>query len=213
MGEFSGNTEDSPIFYYLQTKGGVLVILTPVTELDAVNEIIGAIGESPVNTIENPTNVDVINALRILTLTNRQVQAKGWSFNIHESYKLNPDLFSKRIRWLDSILFIVGTDGTRYVKRGEYVYDFTNQTDIFEKPIEVECILLVPFEDMPEPMRQYITAKAAREFQVRYLGDASLTEELARYEMEAWQALQEYEMDLNDFNMLDMTGVQQLRRR
>lgn len=189
------------------------MIITPVTELDAVNEIIGAIGESPVNTIENPTNVDVINAIRILNLTNRQVQAKGWSFNTYESYKLNPDIFSKKIRWLDNFLFIIGTDGTRYVKRGEYVYDFTNQTDIFEKPIEVECILLVPFEDAPEPMRQFITAKAAREFQIRYLGDSALTEELARYEMEAWQALQEYELELNDYNMLDNTGVQQLRRR
>lgn len=189
------------------------MLLTPVTELDAVNEIIGAIGESPVNSIENPTNVDVINAIRILNLTNRQVQAKGWSFNTLDSYTLNPDVFSKKIRWNDNFLFLRGTDNTRYVKRGDYVYDFTNKTDTFEKSIEVECILLVPFVDMPEPMRQYITAKAAREFQVRYLGDAALTEELARYEMEAWQALQEYELDLNDFNMLDMTGVQQLRSR
>lgn len=189
------------------------MILTPVTELDAVNEIIGGIGESPVNSIENPTNVDVINAIRLLNLTNRQVQSKGWSFNIIESYTLNPDVFTKKIRWMDNFLFIRGTDGTRYVKRGDYLYDFNNQTDTFENPVDVECILLVPFDDMPEPMKQYITAKAAREFQVRYLGDSALTEELARYEMEAWRDLQEYELELNNFNMLDMTGVQQLRRR
>ncbi len=189
------------------------MILTPVTELDAVNEIIGGIGESPVNSIENPTNVDVINAIRLLNLTNRQVQSKGWSFNIIESYTLNPDVFTKKIRWMDNFLFIRGTDGTRYVKRGDYLCDFNNQTDTFQNPVDVECILLVPFEDMPEPMKQYITAKAAREFQVRYLGDSALTEELARYEMEAWRDLQEYELELNNFNMLDMTGVQQLRRR
>ena len=45
--------------------------LTPLTELEAVNEILASIGESPVHTIENPTNVDVINCLRILRNVNR----------------------------------------------------------------------------------------------------------------------------------------------
>lgn len=189
------------------------MILSPVTELDAVNEIIGSIGESPVNTLENPMNVDVINAIRILNLVNRQVQSRRWSFNTIDSYVLNPDVFTHKIRWSDNFLFIKGIDRINYIKRGEYLYDATNKTSDFMSPIEVECVLLVPFEDMPEPMRQYITAKAAREFQVRYLGDQALTEEMARSEMEAWQSLQEYELELNNFNLLDNTGVQQLRRR
>lgn len=189
------------------------MILTPVTELDAVNEIIGAIGSSPVNTLENTKNVDVINAVRILNLVNRQVQSKGWSFNIIETYTLNPDVFTKKIRWADNFLFLTGTDSTRYIKRGDYILDMSKQSDLFDSKIEVECILLVPFTDMPEAARQYITAKASREFQIRYLGDQTLTEELARYEAEAWMGLQEYELDLNDFNMLDNTGVQQLRKR
>ena len=32
--------------------------ITPMTELEAVNIILASIGESPVNSIENPTNVD-----------------------------------------------------------------------------------------------------------------------------------------------------------
>lgn len=189
------------------------MLLTPVTELDAVNEIIGSIGESPVNSIENPMNVDVISAIRLLTLINRQFQAKGWSWNIIDSYTLNPDHFTKKIRWLNTFLYIKGVDDTRYQKRGDYVYDFTNKTDTFTTPIEVECILLVPFEDMPEAARQYITAKAAKKFQIQYLGDAALTEELARYEMEAWADLQEYELDLNKFNMLQNSGIAERLRR
>lgn len=188
------------------------MLLTPVTVLDAVNEITGAIGESPVNTIENPTNVDVINALRILNLVNRQVQTKGWSFNYIENHVLNPDHFTKKIRWSDDILYI-NSSGAKYRKRGEYLYDITNKTDTFIKPIEVECILMVDFEDTPEPMRQYITAKAAREFQIRYLGDTELTQELARYEQEAWIDLQVYELDLNRYNMLNNTGISSLLRR
>ena len=189
------------------------MLITPVTELDAVNEIISSIGESPVNTTENPMNVDVINAIRILNIENRKFQARGWSFNMISPYKLNPDFFTQRIHWTDSFLYLKGTDGSRYTKRGEYVYNFTNQTDVFKSPIEVECILLVPFVDMPEQARHYITCRASKAFQVRYLGDITLTEVLTQSEMESWRDLQEYELEMNDYNMLDNIGVQQLRRR
>lgn len=189
------------------------MIVTPVTELEAVNEIIGAIGESPVNSIENPMNVDLINAIRMLNLENRKFQSKGWSFNTISPYTLNPDVSSNKIRWSDTFLFLKGTDGTRYIKRNDYVFDMTHQTDTFTTSIQVECILLVPFTDMPEQARQYITAKVARDFQVRYLGDGALTQELTSEELEAWKDLQEFELDLNNFNMLDNIGIQPIRRR
>ena len=189
------------------------MLLTPVSELDAVNEIISAIGEAPVNTLDEVNNVDVINAIRILRGVNRRIQSKAWSFNTIDSYTLNPDVFTKRIAWSDNFLFIKGTDGTKYTKRGEYVLNFDTQSEIFDAAITVEAVLLVPFEDMPEAARNYITAKASKQFQTRYLGDAALTEELARDEMAAWQELQEYELDLNNYNVLQFTGVQQLLQR
>ena len=39
--------------------------ITALNELDAVNEIIGTLGESPINSLENMSNIDAINALRI----------------------------------------------------------------------------------------------------------------------------------------------------
>lgn len=92
--------------------------LTPLTELEAVNEILASIGESPVNTIENPTNVDVINCLRILRNVNRRVQSKGWTFNKIDSYTLNPDASTHKIRWLSNLLYVVGTDNKKYTKKG-----------------------------------------------------------------------------------------------
>lgn len=187
--------------------------LTPLTELEAVNEILASIGESPVNTIENPTNVDVINCLRILRNVNRRVQSKGWTFNKIDSYTLNPDASAHKIRWLSNLLYVVGTDGTKYTKKGDYLFDWENQTIEFNSSIDCTIIFLVDFEDMPDPMRSYITAKAATTFQTRYLGDSSLGEELLRDEQEAWAALMEYELDSNDFNMLDVTGVQTILER
>ena len=54
--------------------------ITALNELDAVNEIIGTLGESPINSLENMSNIDAINALRILRTISRQEQARGWSF-------------------------------------------------------------------------------------------------------------------------------------
>lgn len=59
-----------------------------MTELDAVNEMLGVIGEPPVNTLEVIENVDVANALRILHKTSRYVQSKGWAWNTWTSYLL-----------------------------------------------------------------------------------------------------------------------------
>ena len=73
--------------------------ITPMTELEAVNIILASIGESPVNSIENPTNVDVINAIRILRNINRRIQSKGWTFNTIESYTMTPDKNNHKIYW------------------------------------------------------------------------------------------------------------------
>lgn len=189
------------------------MILTSDAALDAVNDMIGAIGEAPVNTIEDSENVDVINAIRVLDRVNKQVQSKGWSFNHVDSATLNPDVYTKKIKWQSDFLYLVGTDGTKYIQRGDYVFDFDNQTDTFTDAIEVECIRLVDFEYMPVPVRDYIVAKAARIFQTQTLGDADIDSELKTQEAEAWAALQEYELDLNDWTVFDLENVQELKAR
>ena len=64
------------------------MILTPLTKLDAVNEICGAMGEAPVDTLENSENVDTINAVRMLEAETRAIQVMGWTFNT-----INPFIF------------------------------------------------------------------------------------------------------------------------
>ena len=189
------------------------MILTASSDLDAVNEILAAVGESPVNTLENPTNVDVISAIRILNRVNRMEQGRDWSFNLVPSLTLNPDVFTKKIKWADSYLRLRGANGEIYMKRGGQLFDFTNQTDKFEDSITVEAILLFPFDEMPEALRTYIIAKAAKEFQTSFLGDPNLYQELHMKEQEAWARLQEYEIDMTQPNLLQSQAVQTIRRR
>lgn len=173
-------------------------------ELDAVNDMLSAIGESPVNTLEGDANADVANCRRLLNVVNREVQAKGWTFNIEESVTLTPDVFSKLINWLPDYLSVKAESGaTVYSQRGGYVYDRAAKTDEFTQPITVNLIRLRGFEEMPVQFRTYIVTRAARRFNIRFFGAAEIEASLQLEEAEAWQAVQEFELDYGNHNMLD----------
>lgn len=173
-------------------------------ELAAVNDMLAAIGESPVNTLEGDTNADVANARRILNKVNTEVQSKGWTFNIEEGAQLTPDVFTKQINYMPDYLSVKSTSGaTSYTNRGGFLYDRVERTDLFENPVEVTLIRLRSFEEMPVPFRTYIVAKAARRFNIRFFGAAEIEATLQEEETEAWRSVQEYELEYGNFNMLE----------
>jgi len=171
-------------------------------ELNAVNDMLGAIGESPVSSLEGDPNADVANCRRILAQVNREIQSKGWTFNIEEAAELQPDSFSNLIEYLPDYLRMTTSGGTIYINRGGYVYDRTAKTDIFTLPIQVDLIRLKQFSEMPECFRSYIVVKASRRFNIRFFGAGELEGSLQEQENDAWAAIQEYELDFGGFNMI-----------
>lgn len=187
--------------------------ITALNELDAVNQIIGTIGESPVNSLENLANVDAINALRILRNVSRQEQARGWSFNIIPSHTLNPDQYNGKIRWNSSFLSLKGLNGEKLVHFGDFVKDLANDKIVFTSSITAEAILYIPFEELPEQMRSYIVAKSSYIFQASYFGDDSLTKVIQTQIQDAWQQLMEFELENNDYSILNNEVVKELLSR
>ncbi|UMO76111.1 tail tubular protein A [Pseudomonas phage P413] len=170
-------------------------------ELAAINDMLAAIGESPVSSLEGDSNADVANCRRILNQVNREIQSRGWTFNIEEGATLVPDAFSGFIEYMSDYLRMTGS--TSYVNRGGYVYDRDAKTDTFTDPLTVDLIRLKTFSEMPECFRSYIVAKASRRFNIRFFGAGEIEGSLQEQEKEAWQAIQEYELDFGKFNMLD----------
>lgn len=187
--------------------------MTALTELDAVNNIIGTIGESPIDTLDDLSNVDAINALRLLREHSRREQARGWSFNIVPEYTLNPDVYTRKIPWNNNYLSLKGLNEEKLVRKGNYVYDLNSDQLEFDASITAEAVILMPFDELPEAMRNYIIAKACYQFQNRYFGDDSLTKISTSEIQEAWQYLQEYELDNNDYCLLDNEHIQELLSR
>lgn len=169
-------------------------------ELQAVNDMLAAIGESPVSSLEGDPNADVANCRRLLNQVNREVQSRGWTFNIEEDAQLVPDSFSLLINYLSDYLKI--TTGS-FTNRGGYLYDRTSKTDQFTDPVTVSLVRLREYQEMPECFRSYIVAKASRRFNIRFFGASEIEGSLQEQEATAWAECQEYELDYGNYNMLD----------
>ena len=159
---------------------------TLTTKLEAVNSMLGHIGESPVNTIAdtNALPVSVALATVILDETSREVQSEGWHFNTETDVTLTP--FNNVITLDEDILEIDTLDTSIDItQRGSTLYDRKNNTETFTGPIVVGLIRYLVWEKLPEVARRYITLKASRIFQSRLVGSRELEQLIARDEFNA----------------------------
>lgn len=179
-------------------------MLSPTTELEAINTMLSTIGEAPVNTVEDNGIVDAVIARQILRSTSREVQSRGWHFNTEKGFLLTPD--SEGFITLPITVLRVDTveesQDIDVVLRGNRLYDRRNHTFKFDKPIRVDVVILLHFEELPEVAREYITIRAARIFQERVVGSDRLSSFTKNDEVRALVALQEMEADTADYNIL-----------
>lgn len=184
-------------------------MLLSLTKLDAINLMLAAIGSDPVNDIDE-TDVDVANALRLLEDTSRNLQRQGWDFNTAE-YTMYPNQDNK-IRWIDTILKFTSDDGA-YVKRGEFLYDNTNMTFYFKNKVVLNVVIAVDFEDLPDCFKRFIASKAALQFAQRYMGDPTTVETLQYDVQDSWSQIVQYDMDMGNYNMLQLTNISEVLQR
>jgi hypothetical protein len=186
--------------------------LTPTTTLEAVNQCLFAIGEAPVNSVENSGLVDAVTALRTVANVNREVQASGWHWNTEKNFKLVPDndgnlSLAANVMKVDT----VGSDESLdLVQRGQRLYDRDNHTYTFTKSVTVEMVMLLDFEEIPEAARNYITLRAARRFQQNTVGSTELAGFQQVDEARALVNLQNAEAETQDFALLNSPGVREV---
>ncbi|ARS72233.1 hypothetical protein U8C33_24405 [Sinorhizobium meliloti] len=178
--------------------------LAPLTELDAVNEILGTIAESPVNSLDEEVVIDGSLAMKILKTTSAEVQTRGWWFNRLEGLELTPDV-RKEIQLPPNVLKLAasGQTASKVVQRGLLLYDLTNKTSQFEAPVTVDLIQGLEFEELPSSARVYITVRAARKYQDRYFGDDSTHSYSKQDELEALVSLKNEDLEFDDPSMLE----------
>lgn len=171
-----------------------MVPLSLTTELDAVNEMLGAIGELPVSDIVDAGNTDTAVAVRTLRGISREVQSKGAWYNTDDAFEFTLDA-SGRAPLPNQILSIrpLGIRTGRLTHRNGYLYDLATQSDVFaERPL-ARVVWLYEYEMLPETARRYIAIRAARIFQKNQLGSEALNGFTAQHEEEAFFLYQQEE--------------------
>lgn len=179
------------------------MIVTPSTELDAVNEILSSVGSSPVNSLEDDANVDVLNAVRILKAVSQEIQSRGYSFNTLTSVTLKPDYFTNKVAYGRDFLRVVSTS-YKFVSREGYFYDLDSGNLEFPEGITLdELVRELPFEELPQVFRKYITVRASRVFQMRYLTSSDIDAHLQLEESAAYADIVDYELTDGNYNILN----------
>lgn len=178
--------------------------LTQTTELEAVNAMLGTIGESPISTLEISGSVFTEMAKSTLHEISREVQAKGWYFNSETDYPVTPDINGEIILPLNTLSVDPTAEYWSYdlVQRGTRMYDRGNHTYTINKTVKFNFIFFLAFEEMPENARRYVTIRAARLFQDRTIGSQEIHGFTKDDENAAYVSLEHANGDAADFNIL-----------
>lgn len=196
-------------------------MLTPTTELEAVNRMLGSIGQAPVNSLDTSGIPDVTRALRYLREALLDVQARGWSWNTDKNYELQPDP-SGYIAVPTGALEVDPSDKTEpvVVRRNPVteqlsLYHLEDQTFEFDEAVEVDIIWGFAFEDIPQAARTYVAIAASRKFQAQTVSSGPLDGFNQADEDTAWRRLDRMERRVRDTNSFRVNpeASRMLRRR
>lgn len=187
------------------------IVYSPTTELEAVNVMLSVIGEAPVNSLEVSGMIDVSTAKQILHETSRRIQSQGWYCNTEKEYTLNKDTEGFLNLPLNTLKIDLSSSNDynqiEPVVRGTKLYDKKNHTFVFTNDYKFDIIWFLPFTDLTEALRRYITISAARAFQKRFYSSDQLDAFTREDELYAKVEAEHADGEVADYNMVNNPSV------
>ena len=175
------------------------------TELEAVNIMLAAIAEAPINSLTGLLPVDAVTAQSTLTEFNKEVQSEGWSFNTETDVTLTRD-GSNQISLPSNVLRVDANIHQHPtidpIQRGLKLYDRQNNKYEFDEDLICTVVYFREFNEITEQARRYINIKAARVFVDRLIGDQGLRTYTQEDETRARAILTESDYANADHNLL-----------
>ena len=182
---------------------------TRSTELESVNVILSTIGESPLNSLSGSLPVDGTVAKNVLSEISREVQSAGWHFNTQYKTTLVRDTNKKipvgtNVVRVDLDPNLISRSDYDLVQRDGTLFNLAKNTDVFDRDFEdVTQVVLLPFNEIPEQAKRYITIRSARVFHDRTLGANTLHKFSQEDEKQALSILRNAEARTGDYTIFD----------
>lgn len=172
----------------------------------AVNRMLNPIAAMPVTNLDF-NNANVRLAYNTLLAISEATQAEDWAFNSFYGFVFTPDSNTKKIPWQNNIIRI-HKKGHRFIERDSYLFDIATNNFTFTSPLVVDDVTFqFTFHELPVLIRNYITFKAAREFQIGNNGSDRVDAYLQEKEYEARLAAKDWDLTEGDFNLFKNESV------
>ena len=183
-----------------------------MSKLEAVNDMLFTIGESPVQTLSSGLG-DAAIAESILDRVSRSVQLKGWHCNTNRGKTLTKNTDNQFVLGVDTLK--IDTENARsgrqtgsprpssYINAGMrrsadgtkwLMYDNDNLTEVWtnETELTVDEVIFLDFANLTPALQVYVWTMAAHRFQKGLMGSRVLFEFTAQDVIDAeTQAVQE----------------------
>lgn len=177
-----------------------------ITELEAVNMILAASGDSPVLTLEG-SYLQANLAQTELSDASRSLQGKGWYFNEEEGVPLTPDINNKTITLpVNCVEAIVEHyNGGKIIQRGNQLYNRTDRTYEFDEVVNADLLLRLSWDLLPEVAREVAIHQASISFINNFVGDQNLLQPIGLKLNDAYQRLMNADAQSRNVSMLENT--------
>ena len=184
------------------------------TELSAVNQVLGAIGQAPITALDF-ANPEISYIYQLLQECNRDVQSEGWSFNTETHVTERPDsnnqiLITSNVLQADMSGDFSNRNVNVIIKDGK-LYDKVQHTNEFTKEkgllnndgtIDLDYVYLLDFTDLPQPFKRLVIYRAATRAAAQLVSNPTLVQMLSQNEARAQAYCMEYECNQGDYSMM-----------
>lgn len=178
--------------------------MSTTTKLNAINTMLSAVGEAPVNNLTSVT-MDVRVAESVLDEISREVQSVPHHFNTVQNVELIPDSTGE-VNLASNVVRVDLEDANvspdyDIVIRGSKLFNRKTNSYTITKTLKYTVVSLMEWEYLPEPAKRYVMIRAARIYQDRVLGSEKISAFTRGDEANALVAMREFEMDTADYSI------------
>lgn len=180
-----------------------------MTELEVVNDILRATGDSPVNSI-NSSHPSVTAIRTQIKRAVVKIQRRGFWFNTEYKHEFQPT--NSRIVLPSDVASIVPVDPD-VIMRGQDLYHRGRNSYLFDAPVVVTSLIrTLSFDQLPESAKDAVKYTAGVEYIRDSLGDVNLMNEYKALAGNAMVLLLNEDLESEQLNAFSSPTAMKMRR-